>query len=219
ALIVLAGLLTSLAQAQTPKTDWVASVILPQAKAVDANRLAAALRDAVTKDERFDGFESDKEIILLRLAGGTALVSLMNSPIPKGELQDVCRFAWYWPDACKAVKDHRAHFLVVLMGTNLDRLGSAILQTKILAALIRESDAVAAYWGVNLQSRDTFLKDSSGISRESVPVTLWVNYRVSKSQSGRFSISTHGLKDFGLMEIEAKDAPLPALQLFDLTVG
>jgi uncharacterized protein DUF4261 len=143
----------------------------------------------------------------------------MEAPIPKGELQRVCELAWYWAEACAAIKDHKAHFLVVLMGTNLDKLDSALLETKIVAAVMEESNAVAGYWGVNLQSRDVWVDGSRSLSRTEIPTTLWINYRVSRGQPGRLSMSTLGMKDFGLMEIETKDAPLPGLQLFDLMLG
>jgi hypothetical protein len=105
------------------------------------------------------------------------------------------------------------------MGTDLDKLNSALLHTKIVASVIEESDAVASYWGVTLQPRDTFLGASAVASAESPPVILWVSYRVSREASGNFSLSTHGLKEFGLMEIETKDTKMPGAELFTLVRG
>ena len=218
-LLLIAGLCCAAAQAQGSKIDWVVSVILAEAPYVDPSRLESALRRRLTDADKFTGVEPGDDLALVRVAGGTALVSLMNSPIPNGELQEVCKYAWYWKAACDTVKDHRAHLLVVLMGTELDRLGSAVLQTKIVAAVIEATNAVAAYWGVNLQPRDVFLKGATHVSREWIPTTLWVNYRLSREASGNFTLSTRGLKNFGLMEIETKDAPMPGLDLFDLVLG
>lgn len=220
-LVVLAvGLLVSVpAQAQPSKVDWVVSVILPEAKPFNLGRLAEAVRKRADAKDKFIGAEPGDNLVLLRIGGGTAMVSLMHGPIPKQELQQVCRHAWYWSAACDSVKDHKAHALVVLMGTGLGKLDSALLQTKIVAAVIEESNAVAAYWGVNLQSRDDFLNGSSKASATSIPVPLWVNYRMSRESSGNFTLSTHGLADFGLMEIESRNAPMPARELFDLVLG
>src|SRR5262249_36020035 len=100
--------------------------------------------------------------------------------------------------------------LAVLMGTKLSKLDSALLQTRIVAALIEESDAVAVYWGATLNSRKVFLEQSANVPRDRIPTWLWVNYRLSRdAASDRLSFSTDGLKDFGLMEIEAKDVALP----------
>jgi hypothetical protein len=218
------GLRLAPAEAQKPATqkggvDWVVSVILPEAKSVDAARLETALRKRITEKERFTGLEENKGIVLLRIGGGTALVSLMPAPIPGQELQRTCQFAWQWRQACETVKDHKAHFLVVLMGTKLGKAESALVQTKIVAALLEESNAVAAYWGTSLNSRDVFLEQSAKIAPDWTPTWLWVSYRLSRDASGRFSLSTEGLKDFDLMEIEAKDVAMPLNDLYGLIEG
>ncbi len=217
--LVLLALVSFDVFSQNVKTDWIASVILSDAKPLDPERFAAALRKKLTVQERFTGIEPGKGIVVLRVAGGTAMISLIDRPVPKGELQEVCRAAWYWRDACNTIKDHKAHFLVVLMATDLDKLGSAVLQTKIISAMLEESNAVATYWGDSLQSRETFLKASAGVSRENIPATLWISYRLSKESTGNFSLSTQGLKDFKLMEIETKNAPMPGVDLLGLILN
>jgi Domain of unknown function (DUF4261) len=218
------GLHLGTAAAQRPTgqkqgVDWVASVILPEAKPVEPERLAAAIRKRVTDKERFTALEKDKGVLLLRIAEGTALVTLMEAPIPDQELQNVCRFAWHWREACETVNDHQAHLLVVLMGTKLGRLDSAVLQTKIVAALLEESDAVAAYWGTALNSRKVFLERSANADRDRPPTELWVDYRLGLDEKGRFSLSTDGLVDFNLMEIEVKDVVMPAQELYGVVQG
>lgn len=226
---ITAGLMSLSAFGQTPNIDWalaqmsrstwVVSVILPEAKALDPERLSAAVRKRVDEKDRFTGAEPGENLVLLRIGGGTAIVALMDSPIPNQELERACQFAWYWRAACDTVKNHQAHFLVILMSTDLDKLNSALLQTKIVAAVIEESNAVASYWGVNLQPREAFLGASGRASAEGPPVMLWISYRISREASGNMSLSTHGLKDFGLMEIEAKDAKMPGPELFRLVFG
>jgi hypothetical protein len=94
------------------------------------------------------------------------------------------------------------------------------LQTKIVTALLEETNAVAAYWGTNLTSREMFLKQSANIIRGQMPTVLWIGYRVSRdASSGRLSLSTDGLKDFDLMEIEVKDTPKPFTELYGLVDG
>ncbi len=219
AFILITGLTCCAALAQTTKVDWVTSVVLAEAPHVDPARLVSAVQKRLTSADKFSGFEPGENLVLLRVADGTAMISLINAPIPNGELQEACKYAWYWKAACDSVKDHKAHLLVMLMGTGLDKVGSALLQTRIVAGVLEETNAIAAYWGVNLQPRAVFLKGSARVSRESIPAILWVNYRLSREPSGKFSLSTRGLKDFGLMEIETRDAPIPGLDLFDLVLG
>lgn len=218
-LTLIAALLHGSVYAQSTKVDWVTSVVLKEAAHVEPSRISAAIQRRLTSEDKFAGFEPGDNLVLLRVAGGTAMISLMNAPIPHEELQEVCQYAWYWKTACDIVKGHQAHLLIVLMDTELDKLGSAVLQTKIVAAVIEATTAVAAYWGVNLQPRDTFLKASARVSRTSVFPMLWVNYRLSRDSSGKITLSTRGLKDFGLMEIETKDAPIPGRELFELALG
>jgi hypothetical protein len=205
--------------AQKTGVDWVVSLILPEAQPVDSTRLAAALRKRVTKQDRFTGIESDKGVVLLRIGGGTAMVSLMEAPIPGQELQRVCPSAWYWREACETVKDHKAHLLAILMGTRMGKAESAVLHTRIVAALLEESNAVAAYWGVSLNSRKAFLEQSANIAPNRMPTALWVSYRVSRDASGRSSLSTDGLKAFSLMEIEVKDAAAALSDVYGLVEG
>jgi hypothetical protein len=224
-LVVLAvstGVLIAEAQgpsAQKAAVDWVVSVILPEAQPIDSTRLAAAIRKRATKQDRFTGVESDKGIVLLRIGGGTAMLSLMEAPIPGQELERVCSSAWYWREACDTVKDHKAHLLVILMGTRMGKAESAVLHTKIVAALFEESNAVAAYWGVSLNSRKAFLEQSANMAPNRMPTALWVSYRVSRDASGRISLSTDGLKGFDLMEIEVKDAAVPLKDVYGLVEG
>jgi hypothetical protein len=225
ALVVAVGLFPGLASGQAPvpkaDVDWVVSVILPEAKPLEPARLSAALRKRVTEKDRLTGVEPDKDIVLLRVAGGTAFVGLMKAPIPRVELQRTCRDAWLWREACDAVRDHEAHFLVILMGTGLGKMDSALLQTKIVAAVLEASNAVAAYWGTSLSSRAAFLAQSEKVAPkpESLPTWLWVSYRVTSDADNRFSISTDGLREFNLMEIETKDAPMTFRDLYGLVQG
>ena len=219
ALLSAALLFACVARAQSTNVDWVVAVILPEARTLDPQRIADAVRKRVDEKDRFDGVEPGANPVLLRIGGGTAAVSLAERPVPNQELQKACRIAWYWRAACDTVDDHRAHVVVILMGTGLGRLESALLQTKIVAAVIEETNAVASYWGVNLQSRDVFLQGSARAAAGGIPTTLWVNYRMSREASGSFTLSTHGLKDFGVMEIEARDATVPGSALFDLATG
>ena len=216
--LLLAVFLSCPTHAQTVNVDWVTSVILAERRHVEPEQLARSVQHRLDTTDRYTGFEPDENLILLRVAGGTAMITLIDEPIPGGELEEVCQYAWYWKAACDTVKNHKAHLLVILMGTDLDKLGSAVLQTRIVAGVIEATGAVAAYWGVNLQSRDTFLKSSVGVSRTRIPAMLWVNFRVS-GEAGGLSMSTRGLGDFGLMEIETKDAPIPGVELLELITG
>ena len=208
--------MTAHAQQASP---WVTSVILPAAQKLDLTKFTSALLKRIPSDIPVKDPQDKDDIISIDVGSGSALITLLPSPIPAGELQETCKYAWHWKEACEAVRDHKAHFLVVLINGPTNRLDAAVLQTHIVATVIEASNAVAAYWGTNLQSRDSFLKGSFGVSASQIPIMLWVSFRLSRETSGNFSMSTKGLADFGLMELEAKDAPMPGADLFDLVTG
>lgn len=187
---------------------------LPAAQALRAD-VEKRLRGRLTVTD----MESDgQKVILLRVAGGTVMVGLIGAPLPAGQIDDLCAAAWYWRQACEATSAHRAHIAVSVLDTTLDPLDANLLLTDVVAALM-DGNAIASYWGASLQSREAFLKQSAQISRESPPVWLWVNFRLSKDAQKGFSLSSQGMEPLGLREIEAKDVNRPGLDVFTLLVG
>lgn len=187
---------------------------LPSPTAV-RERLQAKL-GAMTVDD----METDnKLVILFRIKGGTAMVGLLDKPLPKGEMDHMCKWAWQWRLACESMAPHKAHLLVSLLGTDLDKIDAALLQTHVVAALLDEN-AIASYWGTNLQSKEAFLKQSARVSRDSLPVLLWVNFRLTSDvEKGWWTISTDGMEAFDLFEIESKDANVEGRKIFGLVAG
>lgn len=192
----------------------VAEPKLPEAKAFRSElekRLAGRLK---VSDMEADG----QKVILLRMHGGTVMIGLIDAPLPKGQIDDLCAGAWYWRQACEATAAHRAHIVASVLDTDLDKLDASLLLTDVVAALM-DANAIASYWGASLQSRDAVLRQSAKLSRELPPVWLWVNFRVTNDLEKGFSLSTQGMEQFGLREIEAKDVNRPGRDVFSLLVG
>jgi len=66
----------------------------------------------------------------------------------------------------------------------LGKAESAIVQTKIVAALLEESNAVATYWGTSLNSRDTFLAESAKIAPDWEDGVWLVRFTVDGTDAG-----------------------------------
>ena len=210
----------SAAQAAEPSKVRVLSFVLvaeprlPEAKVLRADlekRLAGRL--AITEMDA-DG----EKVVLFRVAGGTVMIGLIGAPLPKGQIDDLCAGAWYWRQACEATSAHTAHIAVSVLDTNLDKLDASLLLTDVVASLM-DGNAIASYWGASLQPRDAVLRQSAKISRDLPPIWLWVNFRVSNDVEKGFSLSTQGMEEFGLREIEAKDVSRPGQEVFSLLVG
>lgn len=223
ALLILIGLalwFTAPLNAAEPSKLRVLSFVLvsepklPEAKAFRADiekRLAGRL---TITDMDADG----EKVILLRVSGGTVMIGLIDAPLPKGQIADLCASAWYWRQACEATAAHRAHIIASVLDTSLDKLDANLLLTDVVAALM-DGNAIASYWGASLQPRDAVLRQTAKMSRDVPPVLLWVNVRVNNDVEKGFSLSTQGMEEFGLREIEAKDVNRPGRDVFSLLVG
>lgn len=168
---------------------------------------------------KIDEMETDdKKVILFRVRGGTVAVGLLDRPLPKGEIDAMCKWAWYWRAACDAMALHKAHLHIMTLDTDLDKVGAALLQTNVVASLM-DANAIASYWGTSLQSKDAFLKLAARATSETPPVWLWVNFRMTNDVEKGWTISTQGMEAFGLYEIESRDVNLDGRKVFALIAG
>jgi hypothetical protein len=208
------------AQAEKPSAVQASSfVLVTEPKLPNTQRFRAQLEQRWGSRHKITDFESDdQKVILIRVAGGTVLVGLIDAPLPKGLIDDLCPVAWYWRGACEATAEHRAHVLVSVSGTTLNKLDASLLQTEVVASLM-DANAIASYWGASLQPKDAFLRLSANLKRDAPPAWLWVNFRVSQDVSSGFSVSTQGMEAFDLREIEAKDVNRPGRDVFTLLMG
>lgn len=215
---LLAGFGTARA-ADPPKVGPLAFILLTEPRLPDAYAFRATLEKRLAGRLKIDDMEADgRQVILLRARGGTVMVGLIDAPLPKGEFDGLCDMAWYWRQACEATAAHRAHVVANVLGTDLDALDAHLLLTDVVASLL-DANAIASYWGASLQSRDAFLRQSQRIGRDDPPVWLWINFRLSHDMARGVSLSTQGLEDLGLREIEAKDVNRSPREVFNLLTG
>lgn len=219
-LLLFAALLAWGAHAQQPDKVRASSfVLLAEPRLPEARAFREELEKRLDGRLRIAVMETDNDkVILLRMRGGTVMVGLIAAPLPAGQIDDLCRAAWYWQAACEATAAHKAQVFASVLGTDLDRLDASLLLTDVVAALM-DANAIASYWGASLQSREAFLRQSAVITRAAPPVWLWVNFRVSIDPQKGISLSTQGMEDFELREIEAKDVNRPGGEVFSLAVG
>ncbi len=217
-LLILLWLLSAKA-AEPSKTKVLSFVLLSEAKLPEAKQFRAEFERRLAGRLTVGEMDADgQKVILLRVAGGTVMVGLIEAPLPKGQVDDLCASAWYWRQACDATATHKAHVVASVLDTNLDKLDASLLLTDVVASLM-DGNAIASYWGASLQSRDAFLRQSAKISRELPPAWLWVNFRLSNDPEKGLSLSTQGMEEFDLREIEAKDVNRPGREVFSLLVG
>lgn len=210
---------------QAAKTAALSFVLLREPRLPDAATVRRRLETRLAGRLKVESVptkvgEDDRLVMLFRVAGGTAMVGLLDRPLPAGEIDDLCRTAWYWPEACAETGKHRAHLIVSLLGTQLDGLDQSLLLTDLVAATMEGNDnAIASYWRSSLRPRDMFVRASAGASRAEPPVWLWVDFRLSREEDKSVSMSTDGLNAYGLREIEAKGVKQPVREVLNLVLG
>lgn len=204
---------------QKTNVDWLTSIILSEPKLPSATTLKAALDSELDRRSSIRSVETSENTIVLQLRTGSVTIMLMDRPIPNSELKRTCKRAWDWRNACETVGPHKAHLIVSTMQTGLSKIDSALLHTKVVAALLDDSNALASYWGVNLRERSEFLKQAKGADRKNLPVTLWVSILVTRDSPEKWSASTRGMGEFGLREIESKESRIDGRNFYRYVIG
>ena len=150
--------------------------------------------------------ERQPDVCSFVIGRDTAAISLMDAPIPWSDLERPCATAWYWPEATASLRDHQAHILVVVLSESEDRVATALLLTSLVAAVASSSDAVGVCWvpATLVHSPEAFLSASQEMSKEYLPLYLWVDFAIQQQHDGSYSLFTTGLREFGLMEIEVR---------------
>lgn len=214
------GLASLIAGATEPsKVQGSSFVLVTEARLPPTDKFRSTLEERLKGRLKIDDVDGDgQKVILLRIKGGTVMVGLIEAPRPRGTIDDLCPSAWYWRAACEATAAHKAHIFVSVLHTDLSKLDASLLQTDVIASLM-DSNAIASYWGASLQSRDAFLKQSAQASADKPPIWLWVNFRFTHDLEKGVSLSTDGMEDFGLREIEAKDVNRSGRDVFILLMG
>ncbi|MBQ0936426.1 DUF4261 domain-containing protein [Ideonella paludis] len=218
-ILALLSLVLSAQASETESKSTVSIVLLAEPKLPSARQFQQELASRLAGRLKITGVEhEDADAIALRVGEAIVLVRLVPKPAPEALIKDLCVNAWYWRQACEATSGHRAQAVVGVMQSSLDALDTRLLLTDAVSAVMNDN-AIASYWLASLQSRDAFLRKSAKISREEPPIWLWVNFRITNDAEKGFSLSTSGMDQLGLNEIEAKDVNRSGREVFPLLLG
>jgi hypothetical protein len=133
--------------------------------------------------------------------GGLALVP---RPLPWADLEGPCAVAWYWPQAAQSFRQHTAHLACTILPGGSDQVDCGLRLTALVAAASSASAALGVYWGPGrlVHAPEAFVAESRGMSRQNLPLNLWIDFRVQRDDDGTCSLFTTGLEAFGQREIE-----------------
>ena len=158
------------------------------ARHVDLPPLTAVRRDGVV-------ITADWSSLLVAL-------SLMPVPIPLGRVDERCS-SWP-PEALRRLKDHRAHLIVSVAGDALGTIERNLALTWLVAAAASTTDSSAVYWGSGdvLAPPDDVADETASMSRDQLPLDLWIDFRMEREDDGSISLSTKGMRALGHTDLE-----------------
>ena len=95
------------------------------------------------------------------------------------------------------------------------RLDAHIRHLVLVRELVDQLPAIGVLWGSVLMQPATLNGEFARLQQGELPFSVWVLIQYSKQPNGNILISTLGMRDFELMEIET-ESTLPLDQTFDL---
>ena len=151
-----------------------------------------------------DSVQAKEGTLVFGLGKDNAAVALMPVPIPWSNLEGPCATAWWWPEATERMKNHNSHILVALVGDTGNLIQRHIMLTHLTAAVASHTDAAGIYWGGGTLVHDpqVFIEQARNLSPDSLPLHLWIDFRVEPNDDGSSRLFTTGMKAFGKAEIE-----------------
>mgnify|MGYP002628028042 FL=1 len=127
----------------------------------------------------------------------------------------------FWPDATAAMKQHKRHVIVTVMG-NVEPIELMKVLTQATIALTDScKGAIGVYWcnSGHVVEPDTFAELACDFLPHELPLPLWINFRVTANDDATSSGSTKGLAALETMKPETKNASEPPNELRDRLIG
>jgi hypothetical protein len=143
-------------------------------------------------------------------------MTFVSAPVPSGDLEGPKALAWHWPSASAVVAEHVAHEICFASSSELDFIALRLLHSRVIAGIAAVGSATAVYVGSSLLVREgrAYVADIEEASRENLPLFSWLGFNPAQEESGR-SAYTSGLREFGLLELEARNSAMQWPELFE----
>jgi len=148
-------------------------------------------------------------------AGGDVIMGMrVDAPYPDA-FDHLATFTYWWPDLKKDVARSKSHLMVFCSWSKFSRLDAHMHHLVLVRELVEQLPVIGVLWGSVLMPSSTFKAEFATTFKGAVPFSLWVLIQFSKQPNGNILISTLGMRDFGLMEIETESS-LPLDRTYDL---
>ena len=186
---------------------WLALVMLEKPRMPGADKVAHFLGQNFSEAPRIAVAGSTDNMFTCTFGEYTAAVTLVSRPVPRSQLEGPCATAWYWPSAAAALSDHTAHLLVTLIDEGGKPIEKSIALTQLVAGVVGASSAVGVFWGPGrlVHPPQAFIEQAIQSTAGDLPLFLWIDFRVERTDSDSTRLYTTGLEALGQTELEAHD--------------
>jgi hypothetical protein len=191
-----------------------AMVLLRRPTPPDAEGMARFLNRSCRGSAEMERVEAQPKSLRFDYAGMAATVGLSDLPVPWPEVGAACKASRMWPGASDALRGHVAHVLVSLGSGGKDLVDKQMRLTELVAAAVDDlaDHAAGVYWRTAglTHEPDSFIAMAKEMTREALPLELWVDFRLSANPDRTFNLATTGLTRLGQPELEVRSAKRPA---------
>lgn len=163
-------------------------------------------------DDEDDEDEGDDKPLVISYGGAFIAVSLIDAPVPYGEVEASAERNFMWNDGVKQVKKHKAHLLVAVMGDGLDPRDTGELMVKTVVSCLKLFGGIGVYTGDVVLARDYYLDFAEMLDEGLYPLHNLVWIGIYSNGTGICGY-TSGMINFGYNEIEVLGSSAEPMEL------
>ena len=197
--------------------SWLALVALDQPMLPEFETLTLTLQSNFDGVAELTAAGSTESLLTGSFGENTIAVTLVTRPIPASQLEGPCATAWYWPEATESLRDHPAHLLITMVDEGGRALDKCKQLTQLTTALVIDSPACGVFWGPGrlIHEPSTFVDQARQMTDESLPLFLWIDFRIEQMPDESLRLFTTGLTALGQNELEVSGFQGEPQQLLD----
>lgn len=191
------------AQEKESKGGFVGFVLL-----ADENWDKEQLKNDLQTDWSLNAVENDDSIgenLVFPVGDMMAVVGLMPTPVPGGEAEQNAANNYMWPEAVDTAKNHRAHLMVSVLGSESDQWEKGKLFVKLIACCCKQENALGVYTSGTVFEPRFYMAAADMMKQGNLPILNWIWFGLYRSESG-MCCYTYGMEQFGKDEMEVLDA-------------
>ena len=196
---------------------WLALVMLEEPELPAFDEVAQFVGKNFSEPPTMTVAGSTENMFTCTLGEYTAAATLVPRPVPWSQLEGPCATAWYWPTAAEALRDHAAHLIVTLIDEGGKSVEKSVGLTQLTAGLVGSCRASGVFWGPGrlVHPAQPFIEQAVQSTAADLPLFLWVDFRVERTDAGMSRLYTTGLTALDSTELEVTAYPGPPQQLLE----